>query len=364
MAEIVLPVVITAIANSELEGFVASTLYSQGWSVVYRALDLESLENFLHSNAELAQGALLLYSSDLSQISEESVNAITQLVKQVVGFSSDQSPTLQLPGLFKPPVDTTELLGLIRGLLRAPMIRNLPAPNSRRAQIISIGAGASGSGCTTIAINLAMELSALGRKVLLLDADVKHPSIAVLLGLHKLDSGDDWQLIASNLSAGEITQERVSRMEIFFSKATAEFDFIILDLGIIENIGDSLTDRRWSASVIHWSCDHADELWIVGRADVLGAYRFEKILREFSLVAIRAKVSVLLNMKAPGRKSTSSEDSFLAAIALVAAKKIMTLPRDVRAVARAQEQRATLIEIDERSALRKAIFSIAGEVGS
>ena len=61
MAEIVLPVVITAIANSELEGFVASTLYSQGWSVVYRALDLESLENFLHSNAELAQGALLLY---------------------------------------------------------------------------------------------------------------------------------------------------------------------------------------------------------------------------------------------------------------------------------------------------------------
>ena len=61
MAEIELPVIITAIANSELEGFVAGTLYSQGWSVIYRALDTSSLELFLESMASQVKSVLLIY---------------------------------------------------------------------------------------------------------------------------------------------------------------------------------------------------------------------------------------------------------------------------------------------------------------
>ena len=38
MSELEMPTVITAIANPEAEGFVAGTLYAQGWNVVFRAV--------------------------------------------------------------------------------------------------------------------------------------------------------------------------------------------------------------------------------------------------------------------------------------------------------------------------------------
>jgi hypothetical protein len=63
--EISLPTIITAIANSEFEGFVAGTLYSQGWSIIYRGLDLDSIEAFVSNNPDIAQNALLIYTPDL-----------------------------------------------------------------------------------------------------------------------------------------------------------------------------------------------------------------------------------------------------------------------------------------------------------
>ena len=43
MSELDMPTVITAIANPDVEGFVAGTLYAQGWNVVFRAIDWASL---------------------------------------------------------------------------------------------------------------------------------------------------------------------------------------------------------------------------------------------------------------------------------------------------------------------------------
>ena len=39
-----LPVVITAISDAQFEGFVSGTLFAQGWSVVFRAIDTEAIE--------------------------------------------------------------------------------------------------------------------------------------------------------------------------------------------------------------------------------------------------------------------------------------------------------------------------------
>ena len=60
---------------------------------------------------------------------------------------------------------------------------------------------------------------------------------------------------------GELTKERVHRLNEYMDQAVNDFDVVIVDLGSIEDIADSLTDRRWTATVIHWSCDIADELW-------------------------------------------------------------------------------------------------------
>ena len=49
-----LPVVITAISDAQFEGFVSGTLFAQGWSVVFRAIDTEALAKYCLNNAEQA----------------------------------------------------------------------------------------------------------------------------------------------------------------------------------------------------------------------------------------------------------------------------------------------------------------------
>ncbi len=57
------PLVITAIGDYDFESFVAGTLFSQGWNVIYRALDKENLRSFLATTLE--KNLVVMYSPDL-----------------------------------------------------------------------------------------------------------------------------------------------------------------------------------------------------------------------------------------------------------------------------------------------------------
>ena len=192
------------------------------------------------------------FSPDLADITPELIDAVRGRVRQVIGLTNDPKSDTRFTSLSPVPHDGVELISLIRGYVRAPMIRATSAVGTlkRRARVIALGSASSASGCTTIAINLAMELSVLGQEVLLLDADVRRPSIAALLELRNLNDALPWQMIAAHLSAGEFTKEKLCSLNENLDKAMSEFDFIIIDLGLIEEIADSLTDRRWTASVI------------------------------------------------------------------------------------------------------------------
>lgn len=366
MAEIALPVIITAIANSDLEGFVAGTLFSQGWNVIYRALDSDSLGVFLESHAELRGDALLIYSPDLPGLTPALISEYQVMTRQVIGFSSDPAPNPEYAGIYRTPLDAAELLSLVRGYVRAPLLRSstVEKVKRRRARVIAIGTPSGSSGCTTVAINLAMELSILGRETLLLDADVRRPSIAPLLALHKLGSDEFARVIAPHLSVSEFTQDRVDTLSEYLEHLTENYDLVIIDLGAIEGISDALTDRRWTSSLIHWSCERADELWILGKADTLGIHRLEFLVRDLSQVTIRAKVSVLLNMRPNGRKGSDREGLFHSVSNALRPQRIFTLPRDNRSVVKAEEERSALVEVNDRSPLRKAIAKLAVEVAS
>jgi len=361
MAEIALPVVVTAIANSELEGFVAGTLFSQGWNVVFRALDIASLKTFIDADLLQSKNIVLVYSPDLPGISAEIVSSLQSKVRQIVGFSTHASADQDYSGLFDAPQEPAELLNLVRGFVRAPLLRSavVESRKARRARVIAIGSASGSAGCTSLAINLAMELSALGHETLLIDADVRHPSIAPLLSLHKLDTEHSSRSIAPHLSVSEFTRERVCGLGDYLNDLFSKVDFALIDLGAIEGISDSLTDRRWTASLMHWSCEQADELWLVSKGDVLSVHRLESLVRDFSQITIRAKVSVAMNMSSRGRKGKYRSEQFLAAIAPLRPQNVFTFPRDVRAVTQAEEERATLIEIDDKSPLRKSIARIA-----
>jgi ATP-binding protein involved in chromosome partitioning len=59
----------------------------------------------------------------------------------------------------------------------------LPIPGVRN--LIAVGSGKGGVGKTTVAVNLAVALAALGHKVGLMDADVYGPNVPLMMGINK-----------------------------------------------------------------------------------------------------------------------------------------------------------------------------------
>ena len=107
MSELEMPTVITAISSSETEGFIAGTLFAQGWSVVFRAIDWDSLERFIKTNQEMARGAILIFGSDLPGISKEKVDSIASKIRHTIGFSTDQQRHNDFDQLHDVPKSTT-----------------------------------------------------------------------------------------------------------------------------------------------------------------------------------------------------------------------------------------------------------------
>lgn len=357
-----LPVVITAISDAQFEGFVSGTLFAQGWSVVFRAIDTEALERFCSNNVEQAANSLLIYSPDLPGITNDVVKHLATKVKQVVGFSSKTNP--EYADLHPNPATPTDLVSIVRGFVRAPMLRQVSQISraNRKAHVIAIGSAGSDTGCTTIALNLAMELSVLGKSTLLIDANFRAPSIAALIAIRNVQSEAGWRTIAPQLAIAEITQQEAGSIEQLMESATQSFDNIVIDLGSISGLSNRLTDRRWTSTMTTWSCDQGDELMVIARPDLLGIYRLEQVCGLLEKTSIRAALSFTLNMRTQGKKGADEEAQFLAITTRLRPLCVRVIGRDLRAASKALEEKATLIEVNMRSALRKSIATMASEL--
>ncbi|MEI8119249.1 MAG: hypothetical protein WCG68_00025 [Actinomycetes bacterium] len=357
-----LPVVITAISDAQFEGFVSGTLFAQGWSVVFRAIDTEALEKFCLTNPEQAADSLLIYSSDLLGISAEVVKNLSGKVKQVVGFSSKHNP--DFADLHSNPATATDLVSIVRGFVRAPMLRQPSQINraNRKAHVMAIGSAGSDTGCTTIALNLAMELSVLGKSTLLIDANFRAPSIAALIAIRNVQSESRWRTIAPQLAIAEITQQEAGNIDQLMESATQNFDNIVIDLGSISGLSNRLTDRRWTSTMTTWSCDQGDELMVIARPDLLGIHRLEQVCGLLEKTSIRSALSFTLNMRSQGKKGDDEEAQFLAITTRLRPLCVRVIGRDLRAASKALEEKATLIEVNMRSALRKSIAKMASEL--
>ncbi len=364
MSDLELPTVITAISDAQTESFIAGTLFAQGWSVIFRAIDIESLESYLLANSQNAHGALLIFAPDLPGITREKLDILTALVKQIVGFSNGSDKDCNLGELHCLPTSATDLVSLVRGYVRAPMLRQSTQSQrqARSAHVLAIGSAGSNTGCTTLAINIAMEMSILEKQTLLIDANFRAPSIAALLSIRNVNSESMWRVIAPSLSVTEISQDQASEVDEFMEQATHSFDRIVIDLGSISGLSNRLTDRRWTSTLTTWSCDQADELMIVARPDLLGLHRLEQVSALIEKTAIRSALSFTLNMRNQGRKGAEEEAKFLASTTGLKPLRVRVIPRDSRAVNCAEQQKSTLIEVNERSALRKSIAKIANEL--
>jgi MinD-like ATPase involved in chromosome partitioning or flagellar assembly len=366
MSELEMPTVITAIANPEAEGFVAGTLYAQGWNVVFRAIDWVSLQTYLQANAEFCHNALLIFGTDLPGADKGLMDSLNGAVRQIIGFSLPNIENGDFGVLNPLPSVGTDLISLVRGFVRAPLVRTSATTQrkQRNSKVIAIGSAGSYTGCTFLALNLSMELSLLEKSTLLIEANFRAPSLSPLLSMRKIADNSQWMKIAPNFSLSEITQDTSNGLAEFMNKATDEFDFVVLDIGSISGLSNRLTDRRWTSTVTTWCCDQADELMITSRSDYLGHHRLVQVIDLLQQTSIRAQLSFTQNMKSSGKRGDSEMARFLTATTALKPIRVRSLKQETRSVQAAEDEHATMVETNERSHLRKAIAELAREITS
>jgi hypothetical protein len=81
--------IITAISDSNFEGFVSSNLHSQGWDIVARAVDIAALQAFITQNPEAAKNSILIYAPDLPGFSDDTVTELRTQVRHLIGYGTD-----------------------------------------------------------------------------------------------------------------------------------------------------------------------------------------------------------------------------------------------------------------------------------
>lgn len=133
-----------------------------------------------------------------------------------------------------------------------------------------ISSSLPGEGKTTTAINLALAMSDAGSKVLLIDADLRHPSVATNLGLEggvglttvllgEAEVGDVIQRWGGTdlhvLASGEIPPNPSellgsSKMRDLFEQLSQTFDFILIDTPPVLPVTDAIVIERLTGGLL------------------------------------------------------------------------------------------------------------------
>lgn len=250
--------------------------------------------------------------------------------------------------------------------------RSGPQASDRRnpVQVIAVAAGKGGVGKTTVSINLALALGRMGRKAMLLDADLGLANVDTLLGLQP--SSNLSHVLAGECSLADIVMpvypgvelipaaSGVARMSELSAREQAgiigAFDDLTTDLDvlIVDNApGISSSSLRFSAAaheVIVVVCDEP--------ASITDAYAVIKVLsREHGV----SQFNMLVNKT----DNATQADEVFYKINRVAEKfldvtlnPIGEIPRDIYLQRSIQEQASVVLRYPG-SASAKAFHSLA-----
>ena len=351
--------VITAINDPEFEAMVAGTLFSHGWSVIFRALDVASLQNFLTTSRE--SKPLLIYSSDVSDLDPKTLEALSPYLDRAIGFLAFEQNEGS-DGYLARPRDEIELLAMIRSPHRAPMLRTTSTHHiPSRCRMIALTGVNHGEGVTLTALNLAIELTLTGKKVLLIDGHHQMPAIATLLGERHANK-DVPKEVSAMLQIFEITRQNATHaVEVIFD-ASHSVDFILIDLGLITYSEPALLDRRWESAFSTSILEAADDLWIFSSPRVVSSRALREITKALSQMTIRGRVTYLLTQRIPGRRGDEQEEKFLSVVSPTQPHALRILPLDLRSISAAAQDRSILMESNSRGALRRSLAAIALEL--
>lgn len=309
--------VITAIADAETEDFVSQLLYSQGWSIIYRAIDLISLTGAIADRGNILR-TVVIYSADLPGLEEQ-------------GIEADFLPTITFINLDGVTINSHSVMTHIRSQLRLPLIQSvagqlvlrendLPVTTKPRTPKLITVTGTTGApGRTHLAYSLANHLS-LQRSVCLIDADLRSPSLAYLAG-SALGTSHRCQLVT--LDQGE-KPTQIPLIEGGLRELS------IVDIGALPPVQEFINDRRWQASLINHILESTSSLIFVAKSSGLSLLRLEQFIAEFPILLRKIPIIYILNQKGSTRADQAIEKRFMS---LTAGEDRFVLPRDQRPLA-------------------------------
>ena len=176
-------------------------------------------------------------------------------------------------------------------------------PDDVKCPIIGVSSSMRGEGKSTTAINLAYVLAESGKKVLLIDGDLRIPSIAKKMGLSsspgltdllmgyetqqmssfKTSILENWYVIPSGdlpPNPSELLGSR--RMESILTLMTDKFDFIVIDLPPVNVVSDALAISSFITGMV-----------VVIREDYTEKKELEACIRQLELSNVKILGCVL-----------------------------------------------------------------------
>lgn len=148
--------------------------------------------------------------------------------------------------------------------LRTNLVMSFPEEESKN-RIVGITSAQPSEGKSTVSLNLAYSLAELGKKVLLVDADMRRPSIHINTGISQTPGLSDLMGRVNEISmvlkkyvsdtgivsfdiipSGSITQNpsellNSKRMERLLQALGAAYDFVIIDLPPVGTVIDAVS---------------------------------------------------------------------------------------------------------------------------
>ncbi len=267
-----------------------------------------------------------------------------------------------------------------------------PAPaGPARGRVLAVWGPAGAPGRTTLAVSVAAELSALGRRVLLVDADTYCGSVAqhlaildeapgIVAATRAADQGALDVLALARLTPEVLAGLRVltgipkaerwleirgPALERVLEVARALVDDVVVDVGFCleddeELSYDTLAPRRNQATLT--TLEVADELLAVGGCDPVSLQRLVRGLQELGTVRAPRPL-VVVNRLRPGPVGSPAERQVGDALDRFAGvPEVVFVPDDQVALDAAMLAGRTLLEIAPASPARRAVAGLAARL--
>ena len=289
--------VVTAISDSECEDFVSQLLFSQGWSIIYRAIDMAGLMEFLDARkGELR--TVVIFKSDLPNFDEALLESASN--SKVKNICIDKIET-----------NSHQLMTYIRGQLRLPLIANAGLANSgklgaiesqqvpaeRKPCVITITGTVGSPGRSSVALNIANYLAA-NSQVNLYDADLRAPALEYFIGRAGKNN--------ENLKLTSL----ISQEKLIDSKIGDSSAINIVDLGSLPPLTEVVNDRRWQAGFINRTLEETTTLIYLCKSNGLSLIRLEQFMSQFPVLLRKLPIIYILNQSGSTREDRALANRF------------------------------------------------------